>query len=317
MEKQSNQGKKLVIIGGGPAGYTAAIYASRAGLAPLLFEGAQPGGQLTTTTMVENYPGFPLGILGPEMMQAFREQALRFGTTLVGETVTALDLASYPYGVISGKGERIDAYAIIIATGSQPRWLGLPAEERLKGRGVSSCAICDGFFYKNKVVGVVGGGDSAAEEALYLAGICKKVYMFVRRDQMRASKIMQERVLAHPNIHIFWSTEITEILGQKEVEGICVVNKAKKTMQKIEVEGIFIAIGHVPNSSLLAGKVKLDEQGYVVTEKDSTKTTLPGLFAAGDLQDKVFRQAITAAGTGCMAALEAEKYLSHIVLSKG
>ncbi|MEM9737532.1 MAG: thioredoxin-disulfide reductase [Bacteroidota bacterium] len=301
--------KKIIIIGGGPAGYTAAIYASRAGLNPLLLAGYQPGGQLTTTTLVENYPGYPQGILGPHMMEQFREQALNFGTEIKQSTVTQVDFKKTPYLITTDRLDTFLAQTVIIATGSQPKWLGIPSETRLKGRGVSSCAVCDGFFFKDKDVAVVGGGDSAAEEALYLAKICRKVYLLIRRDAMRASVIMQKRVMSRKNITILWNTETQEILGREVVEAVQVVNNQSKVVNQISIQGFFLAIGHTPNTSLFKETLALDQLGYIQTKPDSTQTNIPGIFAAGDVQDFRYRQAITAAGTGCMAALEAERFL--------
>lgn len=300
----------LVILGSGPAGYTAAIYGSRAGLETVLYQGKQPGGQLTTTTDVENYPGYPQGILGPKMMADLEIQASRFGTIVEPGTATAVDLASYPYEITIDDKDTVSTKAIIIATGASAKSLGLPSEERLYGKGVSTCAVCDGFFFKGQQVAVVGGGDSAAEEALYLSRLCETVHMLVRRDQMRASHIMQQRVKDQANITIMWHTEVVEILGKNEVTGLRIINNQTRAKSVLEVEGVFIAIGHTPNTQLFADYLERDEAGYIKTLPGSTKTNLPGVFAAGDVQDAIYRQAITASGTGCMAAMDAERFVS-------
>ncbi|MHA7877396.1 MAG: thioredoxin-disulfide reductase [Bacteroidota bacterium] len=300
----------VLIIGSGPAGYTAAIYAARAGLHPILYQGHQPGGQLTITTDVENYPGYPKGVQGVQMMQDFQQQAQRFGTTIHAANVTAVDLSTYPYKATVDGQHTVQAKSIIIATGAAAKWLGLPSEERLNGKGVSACAICDGFFFKGQDVAVVGGGDSAAEEASYLSNICNKVYMLVRRDRLRASAIMQQRVLRKPNIEILWNTEVEEILGAEVVTGVRVINNQTKQKQEIVLQGFFIAIGHQPNTALFASYLDLNAQGYIQTVPGTTQTSIPGVFAAGDVQDSVYRQAVTAAGTGCMAALDAERFLA-------
>jgi thioredoxin reductase (NADPH) len=300
----------VLIIGSGPAGYTAAIYAARAGLSPILYQGYQPGGQLTITTDVENYPGYPEGVQGPQMMRDFQQQAQRFGTTIHTANVTAVNLSAYPYQATINDQHTIKAKAIIIATGAAAKWLGLPSEKRLNGKGVSACAICDGFFFKGQEVAVVGGGDSAAEEASYLSNICSKVYMLVRRDKLRASAIMQQRVMNRPNIEILWQTEVEEILGEEAVVGVRVVNNQTQRKQDIPLQGFFVAVGHQPNTALFSSYLDLNAQGYIQTVAGTTQTNIPGVFAAGDVQDSVYRQAVTAAGTGCMAALDAERFLA-------
>lgn len=300
----------VVIIGSGPAGYTAAIYAARAGLHAVLYQGPHPGGQLTTTTEVENYPGYAEGVLGAQMMIDLQKQAQRFGTDVRSATITAVDLSVYPLQLTADDQHRILARSIIIATGADAKWLGLPSEKRLSGQGVSACAVCDGFFFKGQDVAVVGGGDSAAEEATYLANICNKVYLFVRRDQMRASVIMQKRVVDKPNIEIHWNTEVEEILGEQAVESVRVVNNRTQVKTEIPIKGFFVAIGHQPNTVMFAPYLPLDDKGYIQTIPGTTKTSVPGVFAAGDVQDAIYRQAVTAAGTGCMAALEAERFLA-------
>ena len=300
----------LLIIGAGPAGYTAALYASRAGLSPVLYQGPQPGGQLTITSMVENYPGYPNGVLGPNMMEDFRQQALRFGTEVRIGTATAVDFHNHPLHVTIDDTHLINADAVIVATGSSAKWLGIPSEQRLNGKGVSACAICDGFFFRNKKVAVVGGGDTAAEEALYLANICEKVYMLVRRDVMRASNIMQQRIMENPKISVLWHTETQEILGNEQVEGVRVVNNQTHQTTEIPISGFFVAIGHQPNTTIFKDTLHLDPHGYIQTRSGSTHTNVKGVFAAGDVQDPRYRQAVTAAGTGCMAALDAERFLA-------
>ena len=300
----------VLIIGSGPAGYTAAIYTARAGLSPILYQGHQPGGQLTITTDVENYPGYPEGVQGPQMMRDFQQQAQRFGTTIHTANVTAVNLSAYPYQATINDQHTIKAKAIIIATGAAAKWLGLPSEKRLNGKGVSACAICDGFFFKGQEVAVVGGGDSAAEEASYLSNICSKVYMLVRRDKLRASAIMQQRVMNRPNVEILWQTEVEEILGEAAVVGVRVVNNQTQRKQDIPLQGFFVAVGHQPNTALFSPYLDLNAQGYIQTVAGTTQTNVPGVFAAGDVQDSVYRQAVTAAGTGCMAALDAERFLA-------
>lgn len=305
----SDKPLKCVIIGSGPAGYTAAIYAARANLEPVLFTGMEPGGQLMTTTDVENFPGYPEGVTGPQMMEDFRKQAERFGTAIRYELVQKVDFSGPVHRLWTEGGEEVAALTVIIATGASAKYLGLESEQRLLNKGVSACAVCDGFFFKGKEVAVVGGGDTAAEEATYLAKLCPRVHMLVRRDVFRASKIMQQRVLNTPNIIVHWNTEVDEVLGEEAVEGVRVVNNKTGEKKVIPVQGLFIAIGHKPNTDIFKDWLDMDEVGYIRTECDSTATKVPGVFAAGDAQDKVYRQAVTAAGTGCMAALEAERYL--------
>ncbi|PSL07662.1 thioredoxin-disulfide reductase [Cecembia rubra] len=301
---------KVLIIGSGPAGYTAAIYASRAGLSPVLYTGGQPGGQLTITTDVENYPGYPNGIMGPEMMEDFRKQAERFGTQIRYGVVTKVDFSAQPHKVIVDDQVEIHADTVIISTGASAKWLGLESEERLNGRGVSACAVCDGFFFRGQDVAIVGAGDTACEEASYLANICSKVYMLVRREEMRASQIMQKRVMNNPKIEILWNTETEEILGENEVEAVRVYNNKTKESNEIKVSGFFVAIGHEPNTGIFKNIIDMDENGYIKTIPGSTRTNVEGVFACGDAQDHIYRQAVTAAGTGCMAALDAERYLA-------
>lgn len=301
-----------LIIGSGPAGYTAAIYAARADLKPLLYTGTEMGGQLMITTDVENYPGYPDGIMGPQMMDDFRKQAERFGTEIVIERIEKVVFDGDIHKAWSESGQEIHAHTIIIATGASAKWLGLESEKRLRdiGGGVSACAVCDGFFYRGQEVAIVGGGDTAAEEATYLSKLCKKVHMLVRRDEMRASKIMQDRVLKAKNIEIHWNTEAKEVLGAEAVTAVKVVNNQTKTESEIPVTGFFVAIGHKPNTDIFKDFLDMDDTGYIITKPDSTNTNIPGVFASGDAQDNVYRQAVTAAGTGCMAALDAERYLA-------
>ncbi|MBU2914802.1 MULTISPECIES: thioredoxin-disulfide reductase [Reichenbachiella] len=301
---------KVLIIGSGPAGYTAAIYASRAGLNPVLYTGGEPGGQLTTTNDVENFPGYPDGINGPAMMTDLQKQAERFGTDIRFGLATSVDFSSYPHKVIVDEKHEITAEAVIISTGASAQYLGLPSEKRLMNVGVSACAVCDGFFYKGKEVAVVGGGDTAAEEATYLANICPKVYLLVRRDEMRASQIMQERVKNTPNIEILWNTSTDEILGKDEVEGMRVVNNITGEKKEIPLSGFFVAIGHKPNTDIFKEYLDTDEAGYLIVEPGTSKTKIEGVFVTGDAADKVYRQAVTAAGTGCMGALDAERFLA-------
>jgi thioredoxin reductase (NADPH) len=303
--------KEIVIIGSGPAGYTAAIYAARAGLEPVLIAGPEPGGQLTKTSEVENFPGYPNGILGPEMMEDLRKQAERFGTQILYDLVEKVELRSQPKELWLSDGSKIEAEAVIIATGSSPKWLGLEAEQRLYGAGVSACAVCDGFFFRGQPVAVVGGGDTACEEALYLSKLCSEVHMLVRRDQMRASQIMQARVRSTPNIFIHWNTITVDILGEKFVEGVRIRQVQTGEEKVIPIRGFFVAIGHQPNTGLFVGQVELNPEGYILTQGKTTRTNIEGVFAAGDVQDPVYRQAVTAAGTGCMAALDAERWLSQ------
>ena len=304
----SQETTNVLIIGGGPAGYTAAIYAARAGLNPILYQGPEPGGQLTTTTDVENYPGYPKGVLGPQMMEDFKAQAQRFGADIRTGIVTAIDPTYPPHRIIVDHKITLLAKTVIIATGASAKWLGLPNEERLKGKGISSCAVCDGFFFKGQEVAVVGGGDSAAEEALYLAKLCKKVYMLVRRDKMRASHIMQQRILKTKNITLMWQTQVKNIIGKDTLESIEYLDNKTQTTSILPLQGLFVAIGHQPNTQLFHHITK-DKIGYIQTKSPTTHTNIPGIFAAGDVQDYRYRQAITAAGTGCMAALDAERFL--------
>jgi thioredoxin reductase (NADPH) len=307
----ANQEIDVLILGSGPAGYTAAIYAARAGLKPVVYMGGQPGGQLTITTDVENFPGYPDGIQGPQMMMDLQGQAERFGTEVRYGLATSVDFSSYPFKVIIDESEEVITKSVVIATGASARWLGLPSEDRLNGKGVSACAVCDGFFFKGQDVAVVGGGDSAAEEASYLSKICNKVYMIVRRDEMRASNIMQQRVQNAPNIEVLWNSVTDEILGENEVEAVRVLNKVTGEKKDVPISGFFVAIGHTPNTDIFKDYLDIDEQGYIKTEAGSAKTNIPGVFAAGDVQDKIYRQAVTAAGSGCMAALDAEKFLAE------
>ncbi|MDF2384125.1 thioredoxin-disulfide reductase [Nostoc ellipsosporum NOK] len=300
----------VLIIGSGPAGYTAAIYASRANLKPVLYQGIQPGGQLTITTEVENYPGYAEGVQGPQMMVDFEKQAARMGADIRFGLATKVDFSAQPYKVQIDEEKWIEADSVIIATGASAKWLGLPSEERLNGFGVSACAVCDGFFFRGKEVAIVGAGDTAAEEALYLSKLCTTVHMFVRRSEMRASKVMQDRVVETPNIKVYWNTETEEILGDKTVNGVRIRNNMTQEIQEIPVNGFFVAIGHQPNSDIFKGWLDMDEAGYLKTVPGSTRTNVEGVFAAGDVQDKIYRQAVTAAGSGCMAALDAERYLS-------
>jgi thioredoxin reductase (NADPH) len=306
---------KCLIIGSGPAGYTAAIYASRANLKPVLYTGLQMGGQLTTTTEVDNYPGYPGGVTGPEMMEDFKKQAERFGTEIRFGIATAVDFSERPFKVIIDDNKLIQADAVIIATGATAKYLGLDAEREYAGMGVSACATCDGFFYKGKDVAVVGGGDTAAEEAAYLAGLCRKVYLVVRRDVLRASKAMQNRVLNTPNIEILWEHQALDLFGKNGVEGVTLIKKkgtSHEEIVKIKIDGFFLAIGHTPNSDIFKKYIDTDPAGYIKTISGTTKTNVPGIFAAGDVQDPHYRQAVTAAGSGCQAAIDAEHYLSEL-----
>ena len=300
-----------LIIGSGPAGYTAAIYASRAGLNPVLYQGIQPGGQLTITTEVENYPGYPDGIQGPEMMVHFENQAKRMGSDIRYGLATKVDFSTRPLRVEIDEEKWIETDAIIISTGASAKWLGIESEQRLNGYGVSACAVCDGFFFKGKEVAIVGAGDTAAEEALYLSKICSQVHMIVRRHEMRASKVMQDRVVNTPNIKVYWNSETDEILGDKKVEAVRIKNNQTLEKQEIAVSAFFVAIGHHPNSVIFNGLLDMDEAGYIKTIPGTCKTNVEGVFASGDVQDKIYRQAVTAAGSGCMAALDAERYLSE------
>lgn len=306
---------KCLIIGSGPAGYTAAIYAARADMHPVMYTGLEPGGQLTTTTEVDNFPGYPEGIDGPTMMVQLQQQAERFGTEVRIGMVTAVDFSTEVGGlhkVTVDNAKELEAETIIISTGATAKYLGLPSEQRLRGGGVSACAVCDGFFYKGQEVAIVGGGDTAAEEATYLANICKKVTMLVRGDEMRASKAMQHRVNSTENIDLRFNTVVEEVLGDQVVEGLRMLNTKTGEKEEIAITGLFIAIGHKPNTEIFKGQIDMDPTGYIITQGKSTRTNRPGVFASGDVQDKEYRQAITAAGTGCMAALDAERYLSMV-----
>jgi thioredoxin reductase (NADPH) len=302
---------KVLIIGSGPAGYTAAIYAARAGLKPVLYTGGQPGGQLTTTNDVENFPGYPQGINGPQMMIDLQQQAERFGTVINYGLVTKVDFSSYPLKVTVDETNEVIAESVIIATGASAKYLGIPSEEKFANRGVSACAVCDGYFYRGREVAVVGAGDSAAEEATYLAKLCSKVHLIVRRDEMRASKIMQQRVLNTPNIEVHWNTETDEILGDDSgVTGVRILNNKSGEKREIAIQGFFLAIGHKPNTDIFKGIIDMDETGYINVVAGTTKTNVEGVFAVGDAADRIYRQAVTAAGTGCMGALDAEKFLA-------
>jgi len=301
---------KVLIIGSGPAGYTAAIYAARAGLNPVLYSGGQPGGQLTITGEVENYPGYPQGIDGPQMMMDLKAQAERFGTMVHDGIITSVDFSSYPLRVVADEKNEIEAESVIVATGATAKYLGLPSEQKFANKGVSACAVCDGFFFKGTDVAVVGAGDAAAEEATYLTKLCPKVYLLVRRDEMRASKIMAERVLNNPKIEILWNTEAEEVLGDEEVSGMRVVNNKTGEKKDIPIKGFFVAIGHQPNTKIFDGQLDMDKTGYIKVKPGTTLTNVEGVFAVGDAADKVYRQAVTAAGTGCMGALDAERFLA-------
>jgi thioredoxin reductase (NADPH) len=311
MEKSIKEKVSCLIIGSGPAGYTAAIYAARANLKPVLYQGIQPGGQLTITTEVENYPGYPDGIQGPEMMVHFEKQAARMGAQIRYGLATNVDFSAHPLQVEIDEEYWIEANAVIISTGASAKWLGLESEQRLNGYGVSACAVCDGFFFKGKEVAIIGAGDTAAEEALYLSKICSTVHMIVRKEQMRASKIMQDRVINTSNIKIYWNSEVDEVLGDKKVEGLRILNNKTGEKQEIPLSAFFVAIGHEPNSAIFKGWLDMDETGYIKTIPGSSKTNVAGVFASGDVQDKIYRQAVTAAGSGCMAALDAERFLSE------
>ncbi|MEY4703286.1 MAG: hypothetical protein RIR96_1183 [Bacteroidota bacterium] len=311
MTKNISEKVSCLIIGSGPAGYTAAIYASRANLKPVLYQGIQPGGQLTITTEVENYPGYPEGIQGPEMMEHFEKQAARMGADIRYGLATAVDFSTHPLYVQIDEEKWIEANSVIISTGASAKWLGLPSEQRLNGFGVSACAVCDGFFFKGKEVAIVGAGDTAAEEALYLSKLCTKVHMIVRRDQMRASKVMQDRVKATQNIEIYWNSETDEIIGESKVEAVRIKNTLTNEIQTVPVSAFFVAIGHKPNSDIFKDWINMDETGYILTVPGTSKTNVEGVFAAGDVQDKNYRQAVTAAGSGCMAALDAERFLGE------
>ena len=306
---------KTLIIGSGPAGYTAAIYAARADLEPVVYTGMEPGGQLTTTTEVDNFPGYPEGVDGPTMMIHLQKQAERFGTKVNNGFISKVEFSKNRGGIhkaFTEDGTEINTKTIIISTGASAKYLGIPSEQRLRGGGVSACAVCDGFFFKGQEVAIVGGGDTAAEEATYLAKICSKVTMLVRKSQMRASKAMQHRVLKAANIDLRYNSEIEEVLGDQVVEGIRIKNNQTDAKEEISVSGLFIAIGHKPNTDLFRGQIEMDESGYLITKNKTTHTNIPGVFASGDVQDKEYRQAVTAAGTGCMAALDAERYLQSV-----
>jgi thioredoxin reductase (NADPH) len=306
---------KCLIIGSGPAGYTAAIYATRANLNPVMYTGLQMGGQLTNTTDVENFPGYPDGVTGPAMMEDFRKQAERFGADIRFGIATKVNFSGSVHKVIIDDNKIIEADAVIIATGATARYLGLDAESRYSGMGVSACATCDGFFYKGKDVAVVGGGDTAAEEATYLAGLCRKVYLIVRRNVLRASKTMQDKVMNTSNIEILWEHQAIDLFGENGVEGVILVKKKGTPQEEIikkKIDGFFLAIGHTPNSDIFKDFIETDETGYIKTIPGTTRTNIPGVFAAGDIQDPVYRQAVTAAGSGCMAAIDAERYLSDL-----
>ena len=304
-----------IIIGSGPAGYTAAIYAARADLNPVIYTGLEPGGQLTTTTEVDNFPGYPQGVDGPTMMNELKEQAERFGTKVEIDFISKVDFSKDKGGIhklYTQNGDEIKSKTVIISTGASAKYLGLPSEQRLIGGGVSACAVCDGFFYKNQDVAIVGGGDTAIEEATYLAKICNNVTMLVRKDHFRASKAMQNRLSNYDNIKVLFNHEVMEVMGENVVDGLKIKSNLTNDVSEIKITGLFLAIGHSPNTDIFKGIVDMDDSGYILTDKTSTKTNIPGVFAAGDVQDKDYRQAVTAAGTGCMAALDAERYLQEI-----
>ena len=307
----SNNSVDVLIIGSGPAGYTAAIYTSRAGLKTILYKGDQPGGQLTITSDVENYPGYPDGVLGPQMMVDFENQASRFGAEIKSGMIKDVDLQTDNLKAVAEDGNIIIPKTVIISTGASAKWLNLDSEQRLNGKGVSACAVCDGFFFKNQIVGVVGGGDTAAEEALYLSKLTSKVHLIVRRDEMRASTIMQNRVLENEKIKIHWNSEVKEVLGDDAVTGIDMVNNKSNEVSSINLQGLFIAIGHKPNTDIFKDYLDMDENGYIKTIPGTTQTNIKGVFATGDAQDHIYRQAVTAAGSGCMGALDAERYISN------
>lgn len=309
-ENGTDRHEKLIIIGSGPAGYTAAIYAARAELKPLMFSGMQPGGQLMITNDVENYPGYPKGIMGPEMMEDFRKQAERFDTRMKYENITKVDLHANPKRLWTGGGEEYTADAVVISTGAVAKWLGIDAEQRYMNMGVSACAVCDGYFFRGQEVVIVGGGDTAAEEALYLSKVCSKVHMLVRRDELRASKIMQARVRAAENIEIYWNTEAKDISGDGKVEQVHVVNNKTGETSSIAAGAFFVAIGHKPSTEIFEGQLDMDEAGYIINKPGTSLTNIEGVFVSGDAADNVYRQAVTAAGTGCMAALDAERWLA-------
>ena len=308
---ESTEHVKCLIVGSGPAGYTAAIYAARADMKPVMYQGLQPGGQLTITTEVENFPGYPNGVQGPEMMEDLKKQAERFGTDIRWGMVTKVDFSSLPHKLWIDENKMITADAVIISTGASAKWLGLESEQRLNGFGVSACAVCDGYFFRGQEVAIVGGGDTACEEASYLAKLCKKVYMIVRKDELRASKAMQHRVMNTANIEVLFNHETKEITADKGVDGAILINTKTNEEVKINVTGFFVAIGHKPNTDIFKGFLEMDDVGYIKTIPGSTKTNIEGVFASGDAADKIYRQAVTAAGTGCMAALDAERYLAE------
>lgn len=313
-EPAKNMVHELIIVGSGPAGYTAAIYAARADLQPLMFSGLEPGGQLMTTTDVENFPGFPQGVMGPDMMALFRDQAARFGTDIRDQSITRLDTTVRPFRLVSDSGEEFRAHSVILSTGASAKWLGIPSETHFRGHGVSACATCDGFFFRGKVVAVIGGGDTAMEECHFLAKFASKVYLIHRRDSFRASKIMQDRVLEDPKVEVLYNSEVLEVLGTEDpvrkVNGLRIGSTDGGPETLIHADGLFLAIGHKPNSDLVAGQVETDDVGYIRVEPGRTFTSVEGLYAAGDVADPIYRQAVSAAGTGCMAALDAERYLS-------
>jgi thioredoxin reductase (NADPH) len=310
MEPTAPEHVKCLIIGSGPAGYTAAIYAARADLKPVMYMGLQPGGQLTITTEVENYPGYPKGTMGPEMMEDFKAQAERFGTDVRYGYATSVDFTGPVHKVVIDENKTITADTVIIATGASAKWLGLDSEQKYNGFGVSACAVCDGYFFRGQDVAIVGAGDTAAEEATYLAKLCKKVFMIVRKDEMRASKALQHRVENTHNIEVLWNTETKEIVGDKTVNGVVVLNNKSGEEKKLDVQGFFVAIGHQPNSDIFKNWLAMDDVGYLTTVPGTSRTNIDGIFAAGDVADKTYRQAVTAAGSGCMAAIDAERYLS-------
>jgi thioredoxin reductase (NADPH) len=305
-----------LIVGSGPAGYTAAIYASRAGLKPVMYQGLQPGGQLTITTDVENFPGYPEGVMGPQMMKDFEAQAQRMGADIRWGMITKVDFSQRPFKLEVDEEKWIEADSVIIATGASAKWLGLESEQRLNGYGVSACAVCDGFFFKGKEVAIVGAGDTAAEEALYLSKLCTKVHMLVRRDEMRASKVMQQRVLSTPNIQVYWNSETAEVLGDKHVNAIRIRDTQTGAEREIPVSAFFVAIGHTPNSGIFKDFIDMDHEGYINTIPGTSRTNVEGVFACGDVQDKTYRQAVTAAGSGCVAALDAERYLGALAFEQ-
>jgi thioredoxin reductase (NADPH) len=302
---------KCLIIGSGPAGYTAAIYAARAGMNPILYTGNEPGGQLMITNDVENFPGYPQGIMGPQLMEDLKAQAVRFGTDVRFELIGKVDFSTHPHQITTEAGVSMTADSVIISTGASAKWLGLESERRLWNKGVSACAVCDGFFFRGKEVAIVGGGDTAAEESTYLAKLCTKVHLIVRKGELRASKIMQERVLNTPNLIVHWNSETQEILGEEEVTGVRIKNNKTNHTSEIPVSAFFVAIGHKPNTDIFKNYLEMDETGYLLVKPGSTHTNIEGVFVSGDASDKVYRQAITAAGTGCMAALDAERYLAE------